>query len=344
MRKIIAVILIIAMVFSFTGCNAQSAAVSIENASVDENGDLILFMSDGKTINAGNVKGEPGEKGDTGETGPQGERGETGERGPQGLQGVKGEKGEDGKDGTDGRNGKDGSSSLPDSIITEGGKQIEFRIKTFYGNPHLQYRYIGEDKWYSAMFANLSEENDPEDNPPEDETIFPDTVEIAITKDNFYDYFEIVIEEPVINWNEDVWEEVESVHVCVPFLRLKDEYIKRLVDESDYGNDRYELNFKLKCIRNIYSCTIDFSNRTLIYDKKAPVEINKEETIDTYFETGSFLLGGTTISKEYLSLSEHRNWYDDSIASTTIELPISFELLQVKGSICLYEEIPEWRK
>lgn len=343
MRKIIAVILIIAMVFSFAGCNAQSTAVSIETASVDENGDLILFMSDGKTINAGNVKGEPGEKGekgDTGETGPQGEKGDTGERGPQGLQGIQGEKGEDGKDGVDGKNGRDGTDGSflnPVSLTTPDGKQIEFKIfVNDEGNEFLQFRQIGTDKWHTCAGLGPFEQ-------PEDETIFPDTVEIEITKDNFFDYFEIEIEEPITVWSEDVWGETGGVRVWVPFLKLKDEYIKRLVDENDYENSlQYELNLQFKCISNVYPCTIDFSNRTWVYDEESPTKTDKEEIFDTYFESGGFIITMTNI--EYLSLSENRDWYDESPDSTEIEIPTSIELLQVKGSICLYSEVPEWRK
>ena len=341
MKKIIILILTIAMIFSFSGCNEQIAVVSIENASVDENGDLILFMSDGKTINAGNVKGEPGEKGekgDTGETGPQGEKGETGERGPQGIQGVQGEKGADGKDGADGRNGKDGKdggSSNSASLNTSDGKQIEFKIfVNDEGNEFLQFRQVGTDEWHTCVRLGPAVQ-------PEDEKIFPDTVEIEITKDNFFDYFEIVIEEPITSWTNNVWGEAEQVSVRVPYLRLKDEYIKKLVDEDDYRSAMCILNLQFKCTSNVYPCNIDFSNRTWVYDKESPTKTDKEEIFDTYFESGECINIVTNL--KYLSLWEFKNDYESPVL-TEIEIPTSFELLQIKGSIRLYSEVPEWRK
>lgn len=83
------------------GCSSAS----IESASVNENGHLILFMSDGKSIDAGVVKGD---KGDQGEAGPQGEKGDKGDTGDQGPQGMPGEKGADGKRGPKGDKGEAG--------------------------------------------------------------------------------------------------------------------------------------------------------------------------------------------------------------------------------------------
>lgn len=83
------------------GCSSAS----VESASVNENGHLILFMSDGKSIDAGVVKGD---KGDQGEAGPQGEKGDKGDTGDQGPQGIPGEKGADGKRGPKGDKGEAG--------------------------------------------------------------------------------------------------------------------------------------------------------------------------------------------------------------------------------------------
>ena len=54
------------------GC---SAAVSVVGANIDEEGHLVLSMSDGSTIDAGYAKGEKGDKGDIGPQGPQGIQG-----------------------------------------------------------------------------------------------------------------------------------------------------------------------------------------------------------------------------------------------------------------------------
>lgn len=68
MKKFIAFLISFVLLAALTGCSAAS----VTNASVDENGHLILSLSDGKTIDAGLVKGD---KGDQGEMGIQGEKG-----------------------------------------------------------------------------------------------------------------------------------------------------------------------------------------------------------------------------------------------------------------------------
>ena len=115
MKKIIVLALSIIMLLS-VGC---SAAVSVVGANIDEEGHLVLSMSDGSTIDAGYAKGEKGDKGDIGPQGPQGTQGPQGEVGPQGPKGERGPQGEkgdtgaagrDGVDGKDGTDGKDGAS------------------------------------------------------------------------------------------------------------------------------------------------------------------------------------------------------------------------------------------
>ena len=80
MRKVLCLMLIAIMLLS-VGC---SAAVSVVGASINDDGNLILSMSDGSTIDAGYAKGEKGDKGDIGPQGPQGIQGPQGEVGPQG--------------------------------------------------------------------------------------------------------------------------------------------------------------------------------------------------------------------------------------------------------------------
>lgn len=67
------------------------AGVGIDSAEVTENpGDLIILLTDGTVINAGNVvgpQGTPGTAGNTGAMGPQGVPGTTGPPGPQGPPG-----------------------------------------------------------------------------------------------------------------------------------------------------------------------------------------------------------------------------------------------------------------
>lgn len=107
---------------------AGGGGKSVTDAQVNEDGDLIITLSDGTTINAGHVvgadgvqgpegpqgppgtegeQGPAGPKGDTGEQGPQGPKGDTG---AQGLQGPKGDQGEQGIQGPQGPKGDTGDT------------------------------------------------------------------------------------------------------------------------------------------------------------------------------------------------------------------------------------------
>lgn len=101
---------------------------SVTDAQVNEDGDLIITLSDGTTINAGHVVGADGAQGPEGpqgppgaegEQGPAGPKGDTGEQGPQrskgdtgaqGLQGPKGDQGEPGIQGPQGPKGDTGDT------------------------------------------------------------------------------------------------------------------------------------------------------------------------------------------------------------------------------------------
>ena len=99
-----------------TGSNEVVTDKTVTAALIDANGDLVLVLDDGSTVNVGAVdsflqkgekgdkgdKGEKGEKGETGETGAQGPRGEKGDTGETGAQGPRGEKGETGATGAQG--------------------------------------------------------------------------------------------------------------------------------------------------------------------------------------------------------------------------------------------------
>ena len=69
------------------------SAVSVQNCTINNDGDLIVTLSDGSIINAGRAKGD---KGDTGETGAAGAAGTPGVNGADGVPGKDGEPGTDG--------------------------------------------------------------------------------------------------------------------------------------------------------------------------------------------------------------------------------------------------------
>lgn len=139
MRKLSCFLLTFIMLLS-VGC---SAAVSVVGANINDDGNLILSMSDGSTIDAGYVKGD---KGDQGEKGIDGKDGRDGIDGVDGV-GIKkaavndsghlmirltddtlidtgyviGADGKDGRDGVDGRDGRDGTDGR-DGVDGTNGK------------------------------------------------------------------------------------------------------------------------------------------------------------------------------------------------------------------------------
>ena len=142
MRKVLCLMLIAIMLLS-VGC---SAAVSVVGANINDDGNLILSMSDGSTIDAGYAKGD---KGDQGEKGIDGKDGRDGIDGVDGVgikkaavndsghlmirltddtlidagyaNGEDGQDGKDGRDGVDGRDGRDGADGR-DGVDGTNGK------------------------------------------------------------------------------------------------------------------------------------------------------------------------------------------------------------------------------
>lgn len=113
--------------------NNGAAGVGVKDAVVDENGNLIITLTDGTVYNLGNVTGAKGDKGDAGKDGQDGQNGQDGSNGSNGLNGTGIQSahidadgnliitftdgvvtnlgkivGTDGKDGKDGADGKDG--------------------------------------------------------------------------------------------------------------------------------------------------------------------------------------------------------------------------------------------
>ena len=136
MRKLLCLLLVLIMLLS-VGC---SAAVSVVGANINEDGHLVLSMSDGSTIDAGYAKGEDGIDGKDGLDGKDGRDGIDGVDGVGikkaavndsghlmirltddtlidtgyviGADGKDGRDGVDGKDGNDGKDGEDGADGI----------------------------------------------------------------------------------------------------------------------------------------------------------------------------------------------------------------------------------------
>lgn len=87
----------------------DAESTSVTNAKIDKNGDLIITLSDGEVLNAGNAKGETGATGPAGAMGPQGPAGADGKDGKDGEPGKDGAPGADGEDGAPGKDGENGA-------------------------------------------------------------------------------------------------------------------------------------------------------------------------------------------------------------------------------------------
>lgn len=87
---------------------AGGGGKSVTDAQVNEDGDLIITLSDGTTINAGHVVGADGVQGPEGPQGPPGTEGEQGPAGPKGDTGGQGPQGPKGDTGPQGPAGADG--------------------------------------------------------------------------------------------------------------------------------------------------------------------------------------------------------------------------------------------
>ena len=95
------IVLLLMLAICFASCEK---AVSVIGATINENGELILSMSDDTTQNLGKVKGE------------------------RGADGKDGEDGEDGKDGKDGKDGEDGKNAILPEIVEENPQGLAFYL------------------------------------------------------------------------------------------------------------------------------------------------------------------------------------------------------------------------
>ena len=80
----------------------------INNIEISNDGNLLITLTNGTSLNLGNIKGAKGDQGIQGEKGDKGDQGIQGEKGDQGVQGEKGDAGINGTDGINGTNGADG--------------------------------------------------------------------------------------------------------------------------------------------------------------------------------------------------------------------------------------------
>ena len=133
---------------------AQEEAVSIVDAKVNENGELILYMSNNTTINAGLVRGEDGKDGVDGLNGADGKDGVNGKNGRDGVDGKDGADGKDGRDGVDGTNGRDGVDGKDgkdgkDGQNASSGDSRKIELKN--DGTNVCWRYEGDSEWQTLI-------------------------------------------------------------------------------------------------------------------------------------------------------------------------------------------------
>lgn len=92
----------------------------VKAAEIDENGHLLLTLTDGTVADLGSAVGPQGKKGDKGDTGAKGDTGEKGDKGDKGEKGDTGNTGATGAQGIQGVQGEPGYS--PTVQISKTGK------------------------------------------------------------------------------------------------------------------------------------------------------------------------------------------------------------------------------
>lgn len=128
-----------------SGGGSGGTSIYVQNCTINDEGNLIVTLSNGTTLNAGNAVGP---QGPAGPTGPKGEQGEKGEQGTNGTNGI------DGVDGTNGIsptievytntttsyqlkiNNADGTSIITPNLLGSGASTTRYYIydNTFYTN------------------------------------------------------------------------------------------------------------------------------------------------------------------------------------------------------------------
>lgn len=105
-----------------TGGGGGGDGTSITGATIDANGNLIITLSTGATIDAGTVTGDQGPQGVAGPQGPIGPAGPQGLQGPAGVAGAPGAAGSQGPAGATGATGLQGPAGTPGATGATGAQ------------------------------------------------------------------------------------------------------------------------------------------------------------------------------------------------------------------------------
>ncbi len=111
-KRFVLVFSLVFLGFLLVACNAQENPF-IEQASINDQGELIITFANGHIENLGVVEGVEGPQGPEGPEGPKGPEGSTGPQGPTGETGPQGPQGESGPEGPQGEEGPEGARGTP---------------------------------------------------------------------------------------------------------------------------------------------------------------------------------------------------------------------------------------
>ncbi len=152
MKKGICLMIAVLLLFVFTACSADNSAKAVTGIQIDENGHLLYTLSDGSSIEVGNVKGEDGKDGIEGVGIKTAYIDESGDLIIECTDGniinagyVVSKDGADGKDGLNGKDGADGKDGVTPHIGENGNWYIGDEDTGIYAGSDVEYLLEYED-------------------------------------------------------------------------------------------------------------------------------------------------------------------------------------------------------
>lgn len=133
--KIIIMTLTVILLICLVGCDSAQSVIGIQNAAINENGELILTYTNGEEQNLGIVVGKDGIDG------------KNGVDGKDGKDGIDGKDGTDGKDGVDGKDGTNGSSDSVSQAVNL-GLRSSVNVFCSFTSPEGEYSSAGSGVIY----------------------------------------------------------------------------------------------------------------------------------------------------------------------------------------------------
>lgn len=147
----------------------------------------------------------------------------------------------------------------------------------------------------------------------------PAYTEIAITMDNWTEYFETVYKE---DWIINGFDEAEGLNIYYA-LQVKEEYVDRLTNLME---TKVDIEFSSKAV--YYNCEYDFSQMTYTKTSVNPNVQGMQEGIQTDTSDLNMIVNHSPV---LVSGSLIPEW-------NVVGIPEDFQVLRIQGSICLLDE------